>query len=235
VSEGNPNGIFTVTIDKAELGPQFYWAIWCTAMGFWSPNTGYSSYPQGFIWGTDVANDHYELCSLPGVVAPTGNAFFTPSAGNLTGLTAVALGSLPGAAQATKPGDFPDGLFSFDVTGLSYPPGQTVTVTIVLPPGSAPTQYWKYHVSEGGWIQIPMTIVGPPNVIRITLVDGGLGDDDQTVNGVIVDQGGPITGPVGWETHPVSKMRVLLPWIALLAAIAAGASLLVIKRRRVHT
>jgi uncharacterized repeat protein (TIGR01451 family) len=38
--------------------------------------------------------------------------------------------------------------------------------------------------------------------------------------------------PVGWETYPVNKVRVLLPWIGLLAAIIAGASLLVLRRRR---
>jgi hypothetical protein len=40
-------------------------------------------------------------------------------------------------------------------------------------------------------------------------------------------------GPVGWETYPINKVRVLLPWIALFAAIMAGASLLVLRRRRV--
>lgn len=40
--------------------------------------------------------------------------------------------------------------------------------------------------------------------------------------------------PVGWETYPVNKMRVLLPWIGLLAAIIAGASLLVLRRRRLN-
>jgi len=159
----------------------------------------------------------------------TGNVSFTASEGGITGLTAVGEGSLPAAAQATKPINFPDGLFSFNITGLS--PGATVTVTIVLPPGSAPTQYWKYHVPEG-WIQIPMTVVGPPNVITITLVDGGLGDDDGLANGVIVDQGGPGGGAVGWETYPTSKWRVLLPWIVLLVAIMAGASLLAVRRRR---
>ena len=37
---------------------------------------------------------------------------------------------------------------------------------------------------------------------------------------------------VGWETYPVSKVRVLLPWIALFAVIVAGASLLVLRHRR---
>jgi hypothetical protein len=37
---------------------------------------------------------------------------------------------------------------------------------------------------------------------------------------------------VGWETYPVNKVRVLLPWVTLFAAIIAGASLLVLRRRR---
>jgi uncharacterized repeat protein (TIGR01451 family) len=37
---------------------------------------------------------------------------------------------------------------------------------------------------------------------------------------------------VGWGSYPVNKLRVLLPWVALLAAIIAGASLLVLRRRR---
>jgi hypothetical protein len=40
--------------------------------------------------------------------------------------------------------------------------------------------------------------------------------------------------PVGWETYPVSKLRVLLPWIGLLTAIIAGASLLALRRRRLR-
>ena len=80
-----------------------------------------------------------------------------------------------------------------------------------------------------------MTIVGPANVIRITLQDGGLGDDDLTANGVIVDQGAPGNGAVGWETYAISKVRVLLPWIVLLAVIALGASLLVLRRRRAQS
>ena len=42
-------------------------------------------------------------------------------------------------------------------------------------------------------------------------------------------------GAVGWETYSISKVRVLLPWIALGLAIAAGASLLVVRRRRAHS
>jgi hypothetical protein len=37
---------------------------------------------------------------------------------------------------------------------------------------------------------------------------------------------------VGWETYPINKARVLLPWIAVLGAIIASAGLLVLRRRR---
>jgi hypothetical protein len=40
---------------------------------------------------------------------------------------------------------------------------------------------------------------------------------------------------VGWETYPIDKVRVVLPWIALLPAIVAGAILLVLRRRRTTT
>jgi len=44
-----------------------------------------------------------------------------------------------------------------------------------------------------------------------------------------------VTLPVGWETYPINKVRVLLPWIALLTAIIVGASLLVLRHRRAQS
>lgn len=40
---------------------------------------------------------------------------------------------------------------------------------------------------------------------------------------------------VGWETYSINKVRVLLPWIALFAAIIVSASLLVLRRRRAQS
>ncbi len=79
-------------------------------------------------------------------------------------------------------------VFYFNITGLTQ--GRTVVVTLTLPDNvPVGTEYWKYHASEGGWIRIPMGSDDGDNVITITLVDGGLGDDDGIANGVIVDQG----------------------------------------------
>ena len=36
---------------------------------------------------------------------------------------------------------------------------------------------------------------------------------------------------VGWATYPIGKVRVLLPWIALVAAVAAGIAILTRRRR----
>jgi uncharacterized repeat protein (TIGR01451 family) len=65
--------------------------------------------------------------------------------------------------------------------------------------------------------------------LTVTTVNGCTGVADISVT---VDPYGP-SGPVGWETQPINKVRVLLPWFALVAAIVAGVSLLVLRRRRV--
>jgi uncharacterized repeat protein (TIGR01451 family) len=53
--------------------------------------------------------------------------------------------------------------------------------------------------------------------------------------GVTLSGSGPAYGPVGWETHPINKLWVLLPWIALVAAIIGGVSMLVLRRRRARS
>ena len=44
--------------------------------------------------------------------------------------------------------------------------------------------------------------------------------------------GSPPAPPVGGEAFLPNKLGILAPWIGLLAAIVAGASLLVLRRRR---
>jgi uncharacterized repeat protein (TIGR01451 family) len=63
----------------------------------------------------------------------------------------------------------------------------------------------------------------------LTIVDySGCGSASNTTR-VVVQQP---HGPVGWRTYPINKVRVLLPWIALVAAIMAGVSLLLLRHRR---
>lgn len=121
---------------------------------------------------------------------PDGNSVAVgTSAGqieNLNNADAPPAGTTPPAGV-----DFPNGVFSFDITGLSN--GQSVEVTLTLPAGAMPTTYYKFQ--GGGSFEFLFDgtegaqISG--NVVTLTLVDGGVGDADGTANGTIVDPGAP--------------------------------------------
>jgi len=156
----------------------------------------------------------------------TGIACFTPSHGAIQNLQAVPAPSSP------PPGvHLPHGMFTFTITGLS--PRQSVTLTVEFP-DPIPTRWvwWKYH--DGEWSHLRIGRTTDPRIITVTLTDGGDGDFDD-IPGQITDPGGPgdpeASGTVGWETYPVSKVRVLLPWIALLAAIIVSMGISLLRRR----
>ena len=110
---------------------------------------------------------------------PGGTVGITTSAGTLSALSA---GPIPAGAPAGV--DFPFGLLSFTVTDLT--PGATVNVSLTQP--TATSEYWKYD--EGVWSKFAgATFSG--TTVQLTLTDGGAGDQDGTVNGVIVDPGAP--------------------------------------------
>ncbi|RKX24500.1 MAG: hypothetical protein DRP47_11280, partial [Candidatus Zixiibacteriota bacterium] len=116
----------------------------------------------------------------------TGNVSFVTDAGTIEDLVAIDISTLPNAPNL----DFPHGLFSFNITGLSN--GATVNVTINFPQDIPTTaQYWKYNTSSGEWYQIPTGSNDGDNIITITLQDGGIGDNDGVENGVISDPGAP--------------------------------------------
>lgn len=119
----------------------------------------------------------------------TGTVTFAVDDGFITGLTAVAEGTLPTAGKPAGV-SFPHGLFSFNIIGIT--PGSTVTVTITYPSAiPVGTQYWK---CQGGvWVNCT-SLLGDDdgdNVLTLTLTDGGLGDADGFADGTIVDPGGP--------------------------------------------
>jgi len=123
-------------------------------------------------------------------------------------------------------------MFNFTICCLT---GPTATLGITFPdPIPVGYKWWKYVA--GSWYSLPIGDDDGDNFITVTLRDNVLPDDEDTVLGQITDQGGPGPGgAVGWETYPVSKVRVFLPWIALFAAIAAGTSLFVLRRRRTQS
>ena len=86
---------------------------------------------------------------------------------------------------------FPQGLAQVLIIGCT---AHAVSVTITYPqPLAAGTQYWKYGPTPTDtsphWYIMPATIAG--NQVQLTIMDGGLGDDDLMVNLSIADPGGP--------------------------------------------
>jgi hypothetical protein len=199
---------------------------------WWGDDSGpYNSSSNPTGTGNPVSNNvDFDPWNRHAVDTKTGlgPASFSSSKGNVVSLTAV-------TPPATSPVTLPYGMFSFQVCCIN--PGDTVTVTVTLPgPVPVGTRWWKYQ--GGSWYSLPIGGDGT-SVITVTLKDEtptepGLGDEDST-EGLILDPGGPGPGPVGWETYPISKVRVLLPWIALLAAMMVGVSVLVLRRRRAQS
>jgi hypothetical protein len=90
-----------------------------------------------------------------------------------------------------------------------------------------PGETWKWTNIPSGPITGAITFVArgsgtAPGDFPVNYLTDPLEQVGVTVN----------TRTVGWETYPIDKVRVLLPWIALLAAIMVGASLLVLRHRR---
>ena len=152
----------------------------------------------------------------------TGTACVTTSHGLIEDLQAVPPHSLPSVL-------FPHGMFNFRITDLTL--GQTVTLTIEFPsPLPIGTLWWKYD--NGRWYGLPNESDNGDNIMVISLTDGGVHDLDD-VPGQITDPGGPGDPmTVGWDGQPINKTAVVVPWVGLLAAIVAGVSLLMLRRRR---
>jgi len=189
--------------------------------------------------GTGTKTDGFTVtqgpCPQVATATATGTAELCSGSGTIENLTARAENTLPPAGKPNLV--FPHGFFSFDITGLSS--GETVRVTITLPdPVPVGTQYWKYGPTPGDptdhWYQLtPVLDDDGENIITITLVDGGLGDDDLIANGVIVDQGGPGNPPrvPGQGAAGVPAFPSL--YIGIIAALGAGVLAYLFRRRLV--
>jgi hypothetical protein len=171
-----------------------------------SVTDGTSTYDAGFSW--QIASTQPNVVSLP---KPGGGGFFNVIAPVGTSLTASITVS-PGVALPTGV-NFPFGFVDFVISGVA--PGGTADLVISgLDPASI-TDYFKYGATPANssphWYNflfgVPtdgdsavgtgMEIVGGDIVLH--LKDGGRGDDDLALNGVIYDIGGPATSQ---PAHP---------------------------------
>jgi len=116
-----------------------------------------------------------------------GDVSFEIDLGVLSNLSSIDETSI--TAENTPTVSFPYGLFSFDVTGLNN--GDTATITIILPDDIPENfQYWK--VINDIWVDATSLLSSNDGdeTITLTITDGGFGDADGLVNGVISDPGG---------------------------------------------
>jgi hypothetical protein len=188
-----------------------------------------------------IANPESKASTATG----SGEAYFDSDPSTLANLTPIDESTLP---EAGKPDyDYPHGFFSFTITGLT--PGQQAIVTVTLP-GPAPvgTKWVKCH--DGVYYILPIGDDDGDNVITVELTDNVTGeDDDKTLNGIIVDDGGPgypkappsplppsppptPGGPVGIHVAQIDKFGLLAPWLILAALILCGG--IIVMRRRAH-
>ena len=82
----------------------------------------------------------------------------------------------------------PHGVYSLRVEGIA--PGASVTIQVRLPSPAPVGTVWLKLIG-GRWVALPVGSDDGDNVITVTLTDGGQGDADGVVNGVITDPGGP--------------------------------------------
>jgi hypothetical protein len=165
----------------------------------------------------------------------TGDVGFTVDQGGIAVLEAVDESELP---EEGKPGlIYPHGFFTFNITGIEN--GATVNITLVFPePVPNGTQYCKYGPTPNNtaphYYLIPIGSDDGDNEIWITITDGEIGDNDLTVNGVIIDDGGPGTVyiPVGGEiiANTISQIRQL----SLIMILIISGLVISIKKKRIQ-
>lgn len=145
-----------------------------------------------------------------------GGASCTFDAANTSFDTLASVGAQPPLGL-----QFPHGVVRLRAENCA--PGSTVTFTLTIPqPLGLNGELWKYgpQTSTAGdspvnvWFQFPANIAG--DTITFDITDGGLGDADGVVNGVIVDPVGPV---INGNLNPVA-IPTLNRWGLLLMALS---------------
>lgn len=123
---------------------------------------------------------------------------------------------------------FPQGLFDVTLTG---PQGGSTTLVLTfsnpLPTGTVYMKYGKTSPTDTAhWYRFTAAQIGT-NTITLPLVDGGQGDDDGTLDGVITDPGGPAID------NSLNSVPTLSEWATLgLSGGLAWLAMLGLRRRR---
>lgn len=180
------------------------WSPWADAVSFSTvakdPNDkdGNGIADQSQVSGyTDVNNDGVDDRSQG--ISVLSAAGTSPSAvgldagkGKLGSLSAIPVSDIP--AGEMPAGSMPYGLFDFRVDGLPVNAKHPAAVAVTFyfaDPLPAGTKWYKYDSAGNAVVDFTDHVAINGNRVVVTLTDGGAGDGDGVVNGVIVDPGGP--------------------------------------------
>ncbi len=121
--------------------------------------------------------------------------------------------------------EVPLGMFSFRVDGLPVDVNNpaAVDVTVYLPEAYSTDSGWqKYDEATGEFSDFSSNVTFSGNTATVRLVDGGAGDQDGTVNGVIVDPSGPVVLAAAPPVTPPVTPPTVPPSSPLPAASGGG-------------
>ncbi len=125
------------------------------------------------------------------------------SNGTLGSIDAIPTSDIPTELLPTDPMSY--GIFSFRIDGLPVDTNNpaTVDITLFFPHAlPADTKWYKYDSASGTVTDFTSNIAISDNSVTLTLTDGGSGDADWVVNGIIVDPSGPSVPPISGGTDP---------------------------------
>ncbi|MEM7082341.1 MAG: choice-of-anchor U domain-containing protein [Pseudomonadota bacterium] len=118
----------------------------------------------------------------------------TTNSGTIRCYTSVPNSSMD-LGKLSSDAELPLGMFTFRIEGLIIDPNAPteVFVSVWLPENYDPSSGWqKYDEATGELVDYSDFVTFNGNRATVRLVDGGLGDQDGIVNGIIVDPSGPM-------------------------------------------
>jgi len=152
------------------------------------------SQADGDVNGNGVTDSSEGICDL--LDAQSNNLVgIQANAGTTECLRAVSPSELPAIPTGTS---MPYGLFAFRIAGLRVDAMNPARVTLQVHLPQAPAgavKWYKYDAANGSLFELAGSVRMNGNVASVDLVDGGIGDFDGIVNGVIVDPSGPLVIP----------------------------------------
>ncbi|KAF0192220.1 MAG: hypothetical protein FD165_845 [Gammaproteobacteria bacterium] len=176
--------------------------------------------------GIDDAQDGITPMHNAGLIKMVG---IRTDSGTLGALSAYSTSAVPAADLPA--GGMPYELFRFVIGGLpvdTVSPA-TVRVTFYFPEAqSADTMWYKYDPATNVLYDYSANVTFSDKTATVTLTDGGIGDADGVINGVIADPGGPalatavIATPTtsaptsgGGALGPITLLLLLVPGLYL--------------------